>query len=72
MIKFNKKYVPFSTAIRNSASCVTTRDVTVSFSMRKNSLRESIYPKDILQVAQQDFKMHEEEIKYLIFFKYLF
>lgn len=54
MIKFNKNYVPFSTAIRNSASCVTTRDVTVSFSMRKNSLRESIYPKDILQVAQQD------------------
>lgn len=70
MIKFNKKYVPFSTAIRNSASCVTTRDVTVSFSMR--TLRESIYPKDILQVAQQDFKMHEEEIKYLIFFNILF
>lgn len=70
MIKFNKKYVPFSTAIRNSASCVTTRDVTET--MRKNSLRESIYPKDILQVAQQDFKMHEEEIKYLIFFNILF
>lgn len=70
MIKFNKKYVPFSTAIRNSASCVTTRDVTVSFSMRK--FLEGIYLPKRYFTSRTTRLMHEEEIKYLIFFKYLF
>lgn len=61
MITFNEKYFTISTTIRNSASCVTTRDVTVSFSMRENSLSASIYPKVILQVAQQDQYMKKKQ-----------